>query len=692
MATDRLGDVARVWGRGTPAGTWLPALALVFVALALFKLAISGAGWDLDSLTLVQTAIFVALGVLVWAGRVRQVSVSGPLLGVIAAMALATAWSVRPDSSVRELMVWTMYLGIFIVVASTLTGPAAATLFLDAMLAIGGCLCLLALSWSWGAKIFGTRWYATFYWPNPFAAFLLLLLPVTVARFLHARPGRETFAYGVITCVLAVAFVSTYSRGAWLSLALIAPLAGIVLRPPSMAIALRRLAMMTAFVALAVVLLTSRTAARLSPAEGVFERVVSLAAVGDDSIQGRLSFWRSGLGIFRDHSLLGTGPRTYAVVHTRYQDDVRFYASDAHNLYIQTAAEMGLVGAAALALLLISIAALWLRTLRAAQGAAEYPMVVGVGLGLAAFFLHSGLDVDWLFPANPALAFGMVGVLAWYDWWLRVPDSPTTRLTARRWRLPVCVAMLVAVVFVQASRTAYHQFVDGQQLARAGQWSAAAGRFAQATRWNPVNPDYLLAQTVAATHVPVPRFDLAHASLRRAMALDRMNATYPVQLAMLLMIQGLDDPERGTEAEVLLRQALVLDRFNDPEVYRVLAHLYLRQGRIEEAQRVYRDARRLYLGHGLGRGSVIYLQTWQKVVNLVLDGADLSTRRGNLSEAAQVLQELLSEDPSVVRAAVRLGAIYMTMGRQDDARKVLEAAAARAPNDAEIRAALKALR
>jgi len=60
---------------------------------------------------------------------------------------------------------------------------------------------------------------------------------------------------------------------------------------------------------------------------------------------------------------------------------------DAHSLYLETAAELGLVGLLALALFLGGIAA------AARRGP---PTLVAV---LVAFALHAGLDWDWELPA-----------------------------------------------------------------------------------------------------------------------------------------------------------------------------------------------------------------------------------------------------------------------------------------------------
>jgi O-antigen ligase/Tfp pilus assembly protein PilF len=668
----------------------LRAFIPVLVVLALFKLTISGAGWELDSLSLVQTAVFVLVGVVLWTGGIRRVAVGGPLLAMVLAVALTAIWSVRPEASVRALTMWMMYGGIFIVVASTLTFGAHAGRVIDGALAIGAWICLLALSWRGHATLLGGRWYGSFYWPNPFAAFLLLLIPVTLMRLIYGRSRRETLALGVITMVLLVAFILTYSRGAWVVLAGVTLLTLIVMRPPSKGIALQRTTAVIVMAVLVSVVLASRV--DHSSEEGLFARAASITNIGNESVQGRLSFWRSAIAIFRDHPLVGTGPWTYGIAHTRYQDDVRFYASDAHNLYLQTAAEMGLVGLAVLVTLLIAIVALWIRTLRIAHGLPEYPLVAGVGLGLLGFFVHSALEVNWAFPANPALAFAMLGALAGYEASFTRSPSGSAHTLALRPRLAATLVVLLAIAAVQTARAAQHAYVEGQRLVDIGQWQAGTAELARAARLNPLHPDYVVTSAIAAARSAPQGSELVIEAIHRARAMDRMNATHPVQEAIRLMAQGPRDPNRAQAAETLLRQALILDPFNDPIVYRILAQLYLRQGRPDAAAAVYRSALPLYLGHGLGRGGLFYEAQWRKVLVLVVDDAELATQRGHRDEPVEVLRSALNEDPGAIPVAVRLGALYAAMGRPIEARAVLAAAAAQAPDNPEIRAALDALR
>ncbi len=663
-------------------------LVPVLVAVALLELALSDGGQHRDTLAWVQTVSMLIFAVLVWIGAVPRGAVSWSIIGMIAAIAVSSAISVRPESSVRELLLWLMYLSLFAATAATLSRPAAARRFVDAVVAIGAWLCLIALFLFWGADNPTMRWYSTFYWPNPFAGFQLLLLPVALVRFLYAREIRDRFAHGAIALLLTISLILTYSRGAWISLVLTIPVALVILRPLAWGAWARRMAVLALLVGAVVVLLT-RGAVLEGSTRGAYGHDGSAVGFEDLSIRGRLGFWESGLRIFRDYPLLGTGAGTFSAIHPLYQRDARFYSKDVHNYYLQTAAEMGLIGVVVLAAIVISVAMLWRRKLQMTRQTEEYPIVAGLGLGLLAFALHSALDMDWRFPANPAMAFALIGVLA-----ASGRGDPQGKLGVQspsaRWRFLVVPGLLLAVAGIQGLQVAQRQFTAGQRLAQSGHWADAADRYAEAARWDPVNPQYWATLAVASTQVTPPRDTVVTASIRRAMAVDRMNAAHPLQLAKVIMGQGAD-AAHNREAEVLLRQSLRLDPYNRPEAYRVLAMLFLREARTEDASHVYNDATARYRGRNLGQGSLLYLRLWPEVVSLFIDAADFSVQRGNIAQAVEILRELLAEDPTSVPAAIRLAGLYVQSGQSAEARRVLEATAARVPDNADLRAALEKL-
>jgi O-antigen ligase len=657
-------------------------LVPMLIVIVLFKLAISDGGRFEPTLAQAQVVVYLAAAGLLVTQVLRRTAVAAAITALTAVAAVTAAWSVRPDASVRQVLLWLLYLGIAVSVESALRSQRVFQWFADALVVIAGWLCLIALLVFWGAGNPGMRWYSTFYWPNPFAAFLVLALPIEVFRCIHAA-RREALAHGCLCTLLAAALILTYSRGAWLSLLAVVPVAAILLRPPSWSYAMARGLILAAAVAVTVVALTHGPA--LHPGHEVTSRVASVIDADDQSIQGRLHFWRAAWAIFLDHPF-GTGAGTFGAVHAAYQQDPRFYSADAHNLYLQTAAEMGVFGLAALATLLGSLLLLGHRTIGAARGTPLYPLVAGAGIALLAFFVHSGVEMNWMFPADPAAAFALVGMLAGADHLMGGGSgSPVIR---PGWRLGGATVLGLAAIASFVGWTAQREFVYGQALARAGDWPAAAEAYRRAARWNPLQPHYHAARAAALVQIDPPRRDAAEAALRRAMAVDRMNASHPYQLAVLLTTARAEGASRDAEAEALLHRAIRLDPLNRPEVYRTLARLYLQEARPDAAQEVYGKAVARYLGHGLPVGSVIYALLWPEVVGLVVDAADLDVRQGELAQAAAMLRRLLAEYPGAVPAAVRLSEVYVAMGRNEDARTVLLAAAAQVPDSPELLQAL----
>jgi putative inorganic carbon (HCO3(-)) transporter len=659
----------------------LTLVPLVLVVI-LFKLAISDGGRHVPTLWIAQVAVYLAAAGLLVTRVLRWNAVAAAITALTVVAAATAVWSVRPDASVRQVLLWLLYLGVVVSAGSTLRSERAIGWFTDGIVVIAGWVCLIALFMFWGAGNPGTRWYSTFYWPNPFAAFLLLALPIEVFRYVHASV-REAWGHGSLSVLLAAALILTYSRGAWLSLLAVAPLAVVVLRPPSWPRAVARGLILIVAIGVAIVFLTRGAALR--PGQEVLVRATSVTDVGDQSILGRLHFWHAAWAIFLDHPL-GTGAGTFGVVHAAYQQDPRFYAADPHNLYLQTAAEMGVPGVTAIAAMLGSVLLLWRRTMTTSRGTPSYPLIAGTGIALLAFFVHSGIEMNWMFPADPASAFALIGMLAGANHVIGMANQKPAAVAG--WRLGGAAALCLAAIASMMVWKAQQEFVRGQTLARSGDWSAASEAYRRAARWNPLDPQSYAARAAALVRIDPPRRDAAEAALRQAMVVDRMDASHPYQLAVLLTAAGAEGASRD-DAEALLQRALRLDPLNRPELYRALARLYLRQGRAAAAQEVYRDAMPRYLGHGLPLGSVIHMLLWPQVVGLVVDAADFDVQQGDLAQAAVTLRRLLAEYPGAVPAAVRLSEVYVAMGRKEDARAVLMAAAAQVPDSLDLQRALR---
>jgi O-antigen ligase len=157
-----------------------------------------------------------------------------------------------------------------------------------------------------------------------------------------------------------------------------------------------------------------------------FKNEVSTFMVTSDKIEssatGRIHYWETAYHIWKDHWVVGSGIGTYAVLNSKYQENV-YYSKHAHNDYLEILAESGIVG---LLFFIASIAALFILAIRAFQvinlkrGAsllAEdrfHKNLFGacLVLSLSGFLIHSFIDFNWEIPANRTLFLILLMMLA----------------------------------------------------------------------------------------------------------------------------------------------------------------------------------------------------------------------------------------------------------------------------------------
>ncbi|MEO5575592.1 MAG: O-antigen ligase family protein [Gaiellaceae bacterium] len=106
---------------------------------------------------------------------------------------------------------------------------------------------------------------------------------------------------------------------------------------------------------------------------------------------GRGDYWRVAWTMVGDEPLLGAGAGSFEAGWFR-ERPVAFHARDAHNLYLETLAELGPVGL----LLLLGTLAIPLAALPFAR---RHPYAPAAAAAYVAYLLHAGVDWDWELPA-----------------------------------------------------------------------------------------------------------------------------------------------------------------------------------------------------------------------------------------------------------------------------------------------------
>jgi O-Antigen ligase len=187
--------------------------------------------------------------------------------------------------------------------------------------------------------------------------------------------------------------------------AMVAAQRRLVLAAPSTTLRVRR--RMALYVAVVLAMLSGAALAAglherhgaSSPAFGANPRRLGSVATN------RSDYWAVAFRTFAHHPLRGHGSASFQVDWAR-ERTIPDPAKDAHSLYIETAAELGLVGLALLAGLLSGVGACAVRAHR------RLPQLsTGWIAALCAWAVHAGLDWDWEMPAVALIGLVLAGAL-----------------------------------------------------------------------------------------------------------------------------------------------------------------------------------------------------------------------------------------------------------------------------------------
>jgi O-antigen ligase len=300
--------------------------------------------------------------------------------------------------------------------------------------------------------------------PNNLAGFLELLIPLGVAYTLvgRARPlTRVLLGYAVF--VMAAGMGVTVSRGGWVScgVALVLLMGVMLLHHNFRLQAVLFLAVLA--VGCAVFFVTAKP----------FEKRFTTSADATEttpmtrSFKSRYELWQAAIRMWRDHVWFGVGPGLYDYRFRVYRPlEIQVRPDRAHNEYLDTLADWGVVGAASVAAALVTLGAGTVKTWKFVRRTEnefgksysnKFAFVLGAAAGLLALLLHSFTDFNLQIPANAILATSLMALL----------NSHLRFASDRYWvklRLPgkTCLSATLAVGLA---------FLGWQECRRAGEYA-----------------------------------------------------------------------------------------------------------------------------------------------------------------------------------------------------------------------------
>ena len=230
--------------------------------------------------------------------------------------------------------------------------------------------------------------------PNFYAQIMLTLIPLALDRlWSETRFFPRLAAFWALTvCSLTVLF--TFSRGAFLAMAAMILLV-LLFRPPPITTIL----LMLALLMLLIPFLPEEYTARMMTLRELRPDLQS-GLTGEDSFRGRTSELWSAWLMFKDYPLRGVGFNNFPLHYRDYSRQLglapQLQERAAHNLYLEIAAELGLIGLAVFGLILWQAGNAVSKTYQVfcqLGRVDDARRVISFGLGvsgylLAAFFIH----------------------------------------------------------------------------------------------------------------------------------------------------------------------------------------------------------------------------------------------------------------------------------------------------------------
>lgn len=333
-----------------------------FLLVALFLAPIIGGGLGELTNGILQILIFTAIVLRLWSSR-EWVRAPGmlALAGFLAVAIMSAFFTEAVYYSLKQLLFLFACVGGYLLAADVCRDRrvAAVAVWAAAVSALGICVFGIrdyAIMAGGGAKFWHTllgsgehaRLFGTFLNPGFFAGFLVISLPVTLGVYLATR--RTVFAAlaGLSLVVQAAALMLTGTKFGFIAagLALVVFLVLAIITKSLTRARAKRLLLIAAIALPVVIVFSAPLTSRFRAAEEGGSQVHSTVF--------RKYTWASTLHMIEDKPLTGVGPGAFEIAYTRYA--VAGPTKLAHQSYLQTGAETGVVGLAAFLAALFAIA------------------------------------------------------------------------------------------------------------------------------------------------------------------------------------------------------------------------------------------------------------------------------------------------------------------------------------------------
>ena len=556
----------------------------------------------------------------------------------------------------------------------------------------------------------GRRVFSSIGNANMLAGYLVIMIALGAGLVFGTR-GLWLRALGAVSTVACgVALAMTQTKGAWLALLVAVGTVGVCALYCRLLAGIRWTRRRKLSLGLAVCVALVGAGVLLPPAVRHFRRTFEASA------RVRIVVWVGAWRMFRDHPAVGGGLGTFQVLFPRYRPaeleaaEATFNALHAHSEYLQTLAEQGIVGGAALLFLVGSVAAVGLRGLREAEGRADRWMLCVLLAAAAGTLTHGVVSVALRWVVCPTFFWLVLGLVVSAR---NIAAGGATRrqrsLPLEGWQQVVLTVLLfvlagwVGSALILRPLRAQVDLRRGKQLVRLGMWDAAISSLQAAAAQDEIEfrayyqlahayyekgvykkaletyralqkyaPDFArIHYNLGVTCAALGKWDEAGDEFMQAVRLGAM----PPAADLKPLLDRLKGTQEGEGKYVAVLQEVVKLNPEDKVSWNRLGIWYFRKNELDEAREHFERA----------------LEVDEEYVPALNNLAGVYYNRADFDKAIEICERILAVNPRATKPHVNIGRAYYLKGDRKKAVEHWQAALAIDPNEPEAKQCLTEL-
>lgn len=226
--------------------------------------------------------------------------------------------------------------------------------------------------------------------PNFLAAYLILILPISINQFIIGKEDKLRWFYLLSSLLAFFCLIFTSTRAAWLGF-LISMIVLVILNRKYLK--LSRKVMVIASIVIIFLVFFSLIFFLSFPKNWIAERIKSSFKISEGSVGERIELWKNTLKMIEKKPILGYGLETYDLIYPnfmskKYQRLAEGRSADRpHSDFLQIAVSMGIIGFLIYFIFLIIFTLSILRYLKLKENAYS-SILPGIVAGLLAYFIQ----------------------------------------------------------------------------------------------------------------------------------------------------------------------------------------------------------------------------------------------------------------------------------------------------------------